>query len=190
MDKIEQIIHKVGLPATFTDEFYKHSSVLHLKKNDFFVKEKMVCNYLGLIESGALYAFIHKNEDEIVNDILTPNSFITYYRSYLTQLPSNGNIKAIEDSRIYVFTYSQYQNLLKSHDWALFFKYVSDTLFIKKCARENAFMKLTAIDRFKQLKTVQPNVEQLFPQYIIASYLGIKPETLSRIKSLDLRQEK
>jgi hypothetical protein len=87
-----------------------------------------------------------------------------------------------------VISYPQYQALQQSVDWLMFFKYVSDGFFIRKCTRETSFMKLSAQERYQQLIGHYPNIEQQFPQYKIASYLGIKPETLSRIKSLDLHQ--
>ncbi len=70
------------------------------------------------------------------------------------------------------------------------FKKMADQLFINKCFKEIALIKLNAFDRYKELTKHRPNVEQEFPQHLIASYLKIRPKTLSRLKSLDIHQGK
>ncbi|KMQ58896.1 hypothetical protein ACM40_18190 [Chryseobacterium sp. BLS98] len=190
MKKIKDIVKKLNLDESFLIDFEMEAETLYLAKKEMFVKEGRSCKYIGIVKEGALYAFTSKEENQVVHDLYLPDSLITYYRSFLTQLPANGSIQAAEDSVIYAFSFEKYQSLIKSIAWLKFFKYVADSLFIRKCARENSFMKLSAPERYKQLRTLHPRIEQIFPQYKIASYLGIKAETLSRIKSLDLHQEK
>lgn len=182
MEKIKYITEKLNLSKSFLNEFLIHSEISELRKSDFLVKAGRPCKYIGIVESGALYSFVTREEDQIVNDLFVPDSFITYYRSFLTQLPASGSIQCIEDCLIYTFSIEKYNDLMHDLNWIKFFKYISDRLFIKKCARENSFMKMDATERYHQLIRLHPGIEQRFPQYIIASYLGIKPETLSRIR--------
>ena len=78
-----------------------------------------------------------------------------------------------------------YDNLLKTSDeWYKLAKHISDDYFLRKCKRQTSLLMDTAKDRYDLLLTTYPGIEQWVPQYHIASYLGIKPESLSRIKSL------
>ena len=67
-------------------------------------------------------------------------------------------------------------------------KYIADTLFIKKCRKETSLLMDDALERYKLLLRTYPHIEQHVSQYHIASYLGIKPESLSRLKSLNIGQ--
>ena len=78
--------------------------------------------------------------------------------------------------------------LNESKAWFKVAKYISDTLFVKKCQKDISFLMNTAYERYKLLLQTYPNVEQLVPQYQIASYIGIEPESLSRLKSLNISQ--
>lgn len=185
--KVENIAAKLQLPHSFIDEFTDMAEVIIVKKGDFLVEEGTICQYIGITETGALYSYINDDEKHFVNDLFLPKSTITYYRSFLSQLPASGSIQAITDSTIYAFSYDRYKELIISKNWLAFFKYIADSLFIRKCARENSFIKFSAAERYRQLIKLHPNVEQVFTQNKIASYLGIQPETLSRIKSLELK---
>lgn len=191
MERIKKHLQKLDLPNEFISEFFQKAEVLEITKNDFLVKQDDICQYIGIVERGSLFANIENdNADVIVSELYQENSFITSYRSFLTQTYSPGNIQAYSDSKVYVIPYKIYLSLMKSSLWLQFFKLFSDTLFINKCKKETSLIKLSAKERYNQLINSRPNIEQLFPQYLIASYLKIRPETLSRIKSLDLHQHK
>lgn len=141
--------------------------------------------FYRFLESGVLRSFILKEGNEFNIDFYLPTSFVSSYTSFLTQTPSNGYIQALSNSVIYIISLSNYNRLLKTNsEWYKFGKYISDSLFMKKCKRETSLLMDSAIDRYKFLLNLYPQIEQLVPQYHIASYLGIKPESLSRIKSL------
>jgi CRP-like cAMP-binding protein len=191
MQLLEALIHQLQLSPSFITSFFEQAEEVTLDKKSFFVKQGQKCRYMGIVKSGALYAFIENEEvNEYVSDLYFPSSFITSYRSFLTQQPSVGSIRAYEPSTIYAFSFETYQTLLQHPDWLRFFKHVSDELFVRKCYKDNSLMKDTAINRYKLFLAAHPDAEQRFPQYLIASYLNIRPETLSRIKSLDLHQAK
>ena len=78
--------------------------------------------------------------------------------------------------------------LQESNEWYKLGKYIADTLFIRKCRKESSLLMDSALDRYKLLLRTCPHIEQHVSQYHIASYLGIKPESLSRLKSLNIGQ--
>jgi len=164
---------------------------LFFKKGDFFVRENEVCNYIGIVESGTFYSYFEDADlNFIVNELYTQNSIITSYRSFLGDILSPAYIKAYSDAIVYVLDKEMYSTLMKEQEWAVLFKRISDQLFINKCFKETSLVKLKAKERYLELIAYRKNIEQDFPQHLIASYLKIRPETLSRLKSLDIHQDR
>ena len=122
-------------------------------------------------------------------NIIATSIFRISYQCFLTQEKSVGSIQALEDSFIYCLDKSDYDRLLnESTEWYKLGKYIADTLFINKCRKETAMLTDDAYNRYKLLLKTYPNIEQHVSQYHIASYLGIRAESLSRIKSLNIGQ--
>ncbi|MTI32762.1 Crp/Fnr family transcriptional regulator [Xanthovirga aplysinae] len=179
------LIDKIGLQEEHYLNLSKVLKKVYLKKKDFLLKAGNICSFIGFIQEGVLRSYVQKDGDEFNIDIYLQGSFVSSYTSFLTQMPSKGNLQALADTTIYIIPYKDYSELLKSTgDWYLFGKYLADTLFIKKCQRETSLLTDSATERYRLLLKTYPQIEQLVTQYHIASYLGIKPESLSRIKSL------
>ena len=186
MENLREVITK---QIKLTEEQYTHLvsivKTIDLKKKQYLIQSGSTCSFIGFVETGLLRSFIQKDGDEINIDFYLSNAFVSAYTSFLTQTPANGSIQALVDTKVHLISYADYQNLLKSNDgWYKLGKYVSDTLFIRKCKREASLLMDSANERYQMLIQNYPAIEQLVPQYHIASYLGIKPESLSRIKSL------
>ncbi len=156
-----------------------------LQKNDYLIKAGSICGFIGFVESGVLRSYILKEGNEFNVDFYLPGSFVSSYTSFLTRQPTNTNIQALSGSAICTISYPDYNNLLKTGvEWYRLGKLIADTLFLKKCKREKSLLMDSAGDRYHLLLKTYPQIEQLVAQYHIASYVGIKPESLSRIKSL------
>jgi signal-transduction protein with cAMP-binding, CBS, and nucleotidyltransferase domain len=156
---------------------------LTYNKNEFLVKENQVCNFLGVVETGSLISYFEDdNCDIIINELYSTGFIISSYRSFITGVPSPGYIKAYTKSVIYTINREQYVLLCKDLKWLSIFKDIADSLFVNKCSKETSLIKLKAKDRYKELIARRADIEQAFPQHIIASYLKIRPETLSRLK--------
>jgi len=192
MEALRNILNnEIGLDEELFSPLEKVLIRLHLSKKEFLIKEGKVCSFIGFLETGVLRSYILKEGNEFNIDFYLPGSFVSSYTSFLTQTPSIGYIQALSESVIYVLNLSDYNKLLKVNSkYYKLGKYISDSLFIKKCRRESSLLMDSANDRYKFLLTLYPQIEQLVPQYHIASYLGIKAESLSRIKSLTYINEK
>ncbi len=186
MNSLNKIFaEKMGLTELHFQQFQEISKVATFRKNDYLLEENKVCTFLGFVESGVIRSYIQKDGNEFNNDFLFPGSFVCAYRSFTTQTPAYSTIQALSDSEVRIITYRQLQNLVESSDsWYRFGKHISDELFIKKCTRESSLLRLSAKERYELLIQTNPEIEQLVSQYQIASYLRIKPESLSRIKAL------
>lgn len=179
---------RLQLGHAYANIFMELMSTKIVKKNDFLISEGTVCDFLGIISAGSMRSFVQNDEQEFNNDFYFENDFVSAYNSFLTRRPNGCNIQALTDTEIYFLNYNQLNTLLQEDaEWMKLGKYVSDFFYIKKCERETSLLKNSATERLDLLLENFPGIEQRVPQYHIASYLGIKPETLSRIKSAKLR---
>lgn len=176
---------KLGLDINQSETFCAALKSKRLKKKEHLIREGSVCNFIGFVSSGTFRSYISNDEGEFNNDFYFENDFVSAYTSFLTQLPTNCNIEALTDSVIYYITFEKLDSLIAQDNAFLKVgKYISDIYFIRKCKRETSFLKDSAFERLKKLSILYPGIEQRVSQYHIASYLGIKPESLSRIKLL------
>ena len=191
MDAIEELlINQVGLDREHALPLLDKFNRQELKKKERLIREGETCSFIGFLESGVLRSFILKDGEEFNVDFYLPGSVVSSYTSFLTQVPSVGYIETLGNAVVHTLSLTNYNQLLKSNTaYYKLGKFISDTLFIKKCKRETSLLMDSAVDRYKFLLTLYPSIEQLVPQYHIASYLGIKPESLSRIKSLTYIKE-
>lgn len=182
---ISLFTEKLGLDKSHFEAFYSELKVKNLKKKEHLIREGSVCNFIGFVSSGTLRSYVQNNEGEFNNDFYFEHDFVSAYTSFLTQMPTNCNIEALTNSTIHYISYEKLNKLITQDNAFLKLgKYVSDTYFIRKCKRETSFLKHSASERLEALSSLYPGIEQRVSQYHIASYLGVKPESLSRIKLL------
>lgn len=175
----------LGLKSNHFDEFYKELRVKKLQKKEYLIQEGTVCDFIAIVISGTLRSYVQNKDGEFNNDFYLENSFVSAYTSFLTQMPTNCNIEALTDVEIYYISHQQFHQLIeRDNNFLKLAKYISDNYFIRKCKPETSFLKNSAAERFEMIKKLYSEIEQKVPQYHIASYLGIKPESLSRIKLL------
>ena len=186
MESLQAIFTEtLGLNGNLFEEFHKELRIKNLKKKEFLIQEGSVCDFIAIVISGTMRSFVQNNDGEFNNDFYLENSFVSAYTSFLTQMPTNCNIEALTDVKLYYITHQQFNSLIeKDNSFMKLAKYISDTYFIRKCKRETSFLKNSAGQRLEMIRILYPGIEQKVPQYHIASYLGIKPESLSRIKLL------
>jgi CRP-like cAMP-binding protein len=176
---------KLGLDRDHFETFYARLNTKKLKKKEHLIREGSVCNFIGFVSSGAFRSYVRNNNGEFNNDFYFDNDFVSAYTSFLTQQSTNCNIEALTNSTIYYISHENINKLIEQDNAFLkLSKYISDTYFIRKCKRETSFLKNSASERLEGLSSLYPGIEQRVSQYHIASYLGVTPESLSRIKLL------
>jgi CRP-like cAMP-binding protein len=189
MNLSEIISTKLNMPISYYGRFFELSERKTFLKKQHLLKIGQVCDFMGFVEKGVLRSYREKDGEEHINDFYVQGSFVTSYRSFLNKELSVGAVQALEDSEVLCISRSNYDILLsESVEWYKLGKYIADILFIKKCIKETSLLMDSALDRYKLLRQTYPTIEQHVAQYHIASYLGIKPESLSRLKSLNIGQ--
>ncbi|NJK95613.1 MAG: Crp/Fnr family transcriptional regulator [Bacteroidales bacterium] len=129
------------------------------------------------------YVYINDKGDEFTKAIITENTFISSYSAMVLNKPSYFSIEALENSHLLEITWADF-NQLKENDvfWVQFLMKFLERGYIAKEKRERDLLLLDAETRYRNFLTEFPGMEQRIKQGIIASYLGIQPETLSRIR--------
>ncbi len=159
---------------------------MQFQKDELFVKEGQVCDTLLFIQRGLFrYFFLHEGED-ITKDFAVDslNPFCTAYTSFTLQKPSEIWIESLEPSQVWTWKRSDVlPSFQEDPFWLRFSKRMAEQLFYRKEQKEIEFLKCSAPERYINFLRDFPGVDQRVPQYKVASYLGITPESLSRIRS-------
>ena len=156
-----------------------------LKRGDFFVRAGDAPRTIGFIVSGILRLYYVDDEgSEYTKSFCVENDFVAAYSALLLAQPSRLFIQALEDSRLLIADYSVYRLLCEGHPcWQVVNCKIAEGLFIKKEKRESTLLLDDAKTRYLNFLKEYPGLETRLKQHHIASYLGITPVTLSRIRA-------
>lgn len=155
-----------------------------LRKKQYYLQEGDTSKYIGFLIKGAMrmYSVDQKGHEHIVR-FGVENWWMGDYESFNMHTPSRYNIDAVEDSELLIITNPQMQELInKIPAVDAMIKLLDRRSNIAVQNRVHAAISLTAEERYQHLQDNYPAFTQRFPQNMIASYLGISPETLSRIR--------
>jgi len=161
-------------------KFLKHKSY---KKNEIIKNANKTERYLNIITKGSSGIFLWKKNSTICLDLCYENEFFGDYMSFLTQKPTELFTQAIEETELLSISYSDLNKLYKGSDIGLNIgRIASESLFMHKQMQQIDLLMLTAEERYLKLLKSQPESILRTPQKHIASYLGITPESFSRIR--------
>ena len=153
------------------------------KKGEVFLKEGDHCNYIGFLNKGCFKFYYLNDGVPLVRGFFFPNEFISNYPCFLLENKSKFYIQALEDSSV---TLIQREALFLIYEKFPKIKELSrntvESLYIEVSEKYESFFLKTAEERYLELISTGPKFIQRIPQYMIASYLGITPEALSRIR--------
>jgi CRP-like cAMP-binding protein len=172
------------LPDNRIDEFLSIGRIKSINASDCFIKAGEVPYKIAFVGSGLFrYVYLNDKGDEFTKGIIRENFFLSSYSAMIMGKPSFFTIEALEDSQVLEIIWKDFTQLIDNDIfWVKFLlKFVEKGYMIKE-KRERDLLLLDAETRYKNFLTEFPGMDQRIKQGIIASYLGIKPETLSRIR--------
>lgn len=183
----------IEIPNTELDYFFENVKTEFLKKGEYFHPADKTCKKIGIIKLGLLKSYvIDENGNEKIIEFYPENSFVSAFTSFITQELTDWNIQTIEDSEILIITKELLDQLYKRDAcWTLFGLKIFETQTLKKCSREKSLLINNASERYKIFREQYKDIENRLPLNQIARYLGIQPESLSRIRKdffLNIRQ--
>ncbi len=157
---------------------------VHLKKNEYFVRIGAVPDKMAYIVSGVFRVFyVTESGEEKTLAIRDEGRMLSAFSAFLENTTSWYDIQALEDSDLLYFSLDQYINGLQGHPcWQMINAKYVQMLFVEKERRESEFLSDDAETRYKKFRERFPGMENRIRQYHIASYLGITPVALSRIR--------
>lgn len=167
------------IEALYNETVYKE-----LKAGDFFVKAGDYPSTMAYILDGTfrLY-YLDEEGNDFTKGFSTTGWFSVSYSAMLEGRESYFNIQAVRDSKLLVFPFKTINRLAEEdYRWYPFIIKLVDSVYVMKEKREKAFLLDDAKTRYEDFLKDYPNLMPELKQYHVASYLGIKPETLSRIR--------
>jgi CRP/FNR family transcriptional regulator, anaerobic regulatory protein len=180
---LQSIKSFVSLNASEEEAFSEILEIKQFKKKEFLLQQGQICNKISFINSGCMRLFYEIEGVENTVQFFFADKWYTDYESFLTGKPTIENLQALENCEVIQFKKSDLYQLYKTHP---VFERVGRIL------AENAFLSLSQLNkmltneepqqRYLNLLSQRPEVVKNIPQHYIASYLGIKPESLSRIR--------
>ena len=153
------------------------------KKGDFFLADGQTCKHVGFVAKGLMRYYINHDGEEKTYAFSQENQYVSNYESFLPQMPSSKIIQALEDSHVFVISYSDLQILYaKVREGERYGRIAVEAVFLQMLIDINSFYTETPEVRYEGFIKNHPDLQQRISQYHIASFVGVKPQSLSRIR--------
>lgn len=185
MKEFQEYLNNISPLAEATFEtLEKCFKPIYLKKNEFFVREGEFAKQIGFLKKGIVRAFFLNQEGkEYSKQFFVGPSIIGAYSSLLTKQPNKIAQQALTDCEVLAADFSEIEKLYeKFHDLERLGRKIAEFYFLEKEQKEIEMALLDADKRYLIMRERFPTIETIIPQYYIASYLGISPTQLSRIR--------
>jgi len=153
------------------------------KKGEYLVSEGKVENYINLILEGSCRVYFIKNGIEYNYVIALEDDWISSYKSFTDNLPSDEYIQAVTDMKVYSVHRDSIKNLASLNlKFTILERYVVNQIINDKTERLRSFVMDTPDERYLKLLKRKPNLVQTIPLKFLATYIGITAESLSRLR--------
>ncbi|REC44484.1 Crp/Fnr family transcriptional regulator [Chryseobacterium sp. 5_R23647] len=181
---ISHIQNKVSLTEEEKTELQAFFSVKKLKKKQYLLQEGDVCKCLSFVNKGLLKSyFTDEKGGENINMFAFEGWWISDFKSFINQEKAVLNIDAVEETELLMITLEDYDKLmLKIPVMDRYFRILYQNSLVTKDYRLIASNSYTAEEKYLQLVHKNPEMIKRVPHNLIASYLGLAPETISRIR--------
>lgn len=155
-----------------------------LPKGGFFLRAGEVSRKIGFVLQGVFHNFRSRDGQEHTFYFGREQEFIGDYSSFLPARPAAHAIQALEPARLLTISYDNLQRLYREvREGERFGRLVAEYLFVDVLRQLTSFYEETPEERYARFVRTYPDLQQRVPQYYIASYVGVKPQSLSRIRA-------
>ncbi len=180
IEKIRRYIKISEEEERFVSSVFKFK---RLAKGEHFLLAGDVCGEAAFIESGVFRFYFNTGENDPTYYFAAEHEFICEYPSFLSQRPSNTNIQALEAAEIRVIGFDDLQRFYQKINLGeRFGRLIAEEIFVDSIEQLASFYQDRPAERYRNFVRRFPRLVQRLPQYYIASYVGIKPQSLSRIR--------
>ncbi|MES2864036.1 MAG: Crp/Fnr family transcriptional regulator [Bacteroidota bacterium] len=156
---------------------------LEIKKGEFFTEADKMNKRVGFLTEGLVYYYVLKNDNEAITDFTKEGEFVSEYHTFINKEKAVHSIKAIEDCQFLVLDYDGIQQLYNDiKDGNKFGRMVLEHRFGIVVNQLLSLYMHTPEERYQHFQKNYFDLTQRVPQYLIAAYIGVKPQSLSRIR--------
>jgi len=154
-------------------------------KRQFLLQEGDVCRELAFVEKGALYSYtVDSKGNQHVIRFAFDGWWIADLQSFFTNNPSTFNIEVLEDSELLMLDRKNHEKLLEEiPGYERYHRIIVQNAYVALQQRVENGLGLTAEEKYARLIEQNPQFMNRVPLNLVASYLGMSPETLSRVRS-------
>lgn len=184
MDQIKEYLEQIVKVSDKDWELFSSKlKKVECKKRTTLLKIGKVENHLSFIEKGSIRLFIPKEENDLTFGFCFKGQFMSAYDSFLTQSPSTYQTETLTDATLWRLTFNDLQDIYKSTEIGnIVGRKTAENLFLMKSQREQSLLNDTAEKRYLNLFTERPQLIKEIPLKYLASYIGVTPQALSRIR--------
>lgn len=186
-DKFKHVFHFINQFVDFEqkelDAMLHVVEFIQLKRNEIFIHEGEIADKIAFTNRGYLRVYYHHNGEEITRDITPLHSFATALPSFVSEKPSFEIISAITDCELIIIKKADLENLYQSFPkWERLGRRIIEEMFVESQRRIYSFITETAETRYNRLLRQYPDMIRQVPLKYIADFLGIKLQSLSRLR--------
>ena len=180
----ENINQIVGLTTEEKYSIEQAYSTIEIAKGGLWVQQNKICDQVGFVVSGKLRNYyIDGAGNEVTCYFVAPENFISSFTSFLTNTPANENISALEDSVLRVISKKDLEELCEQLPKVqIFRRVIAENLFITMEKRIFMLQSQSAHERYENMLKNNPDIILSVPLQYTASFLGITPQHLSRLR--------
>jgi len=172
----------------FTDAEYESfiamAKIKEFKKNEYLLRADRPVEKLFFVQSGFMRGYRVQEGIDITHHFYLDQWFATDYESYLYGNSGELYIQAVTDTVVYEFHKTTLHDFFKTYEKFEKIRYIqAEDAYLQMVKRLRNFQTMELKERYLELINRNPELFQLVPQKHIASYLGVAPQSLSRIKN-------
>lgn len=187
---LKKLIEKVNFSSGDLELIKTYITPKKIRKKQYLLQEGDVCKFIAFVEKGLVraYSIDEKGSEHIIQFALEGWTISDLY-SFLTAEPATYNIDAMEDSELILINKTAHEELLEK--LPLYERYIRLQLtgaYISMQRRLTSIISLPIEERYANFTAAYPDIVQRVPQHMIASYMGLTPETLSRVRRKSVKR--
>ena len=185
---LDNFFNKLSKTISLTEAdktiFRQHVIVKKLRKRQYLLQEGEICKYVAFVSKGMLRSYlVDEKSNEHIMQFAPEGWFISDLYSFITEDSSNINIEAIESSELILISKTAHVFLENAVPEFFKFNYMQYRgAYISLQKRLTDMFTLSTEEKYTKMLNIYPDIMQRVPQRMIASYLGLTPETLSRVR--------
>jgi CRP-like cAMP-binding protein len=179
------IITRLGREPENIHQVIPHFEQVVTKRGERLLQAGEVCRYVYFIVEGCVQVFvIDKSGNESTREFYVEDQWVTDIFGFQNQSPSTEHIRCVEPCKLLRIHFDGFQKMFQQvPQFAAIYRQILEVSYNNTVYRVNTLTSLDALDRVKWLMENKPKIMSRLSSKLIASYLGISPETMTRLKS-------